>query len=61
MLRTIHVSITQNSNCSPCYCVAYCCVLPATLKTAELRRMHYYIVCDATNRTVFIMSSQSMI
>jgi len=32
-----------------------------SLTTAELRHRHYNIVCDVTNRTVFIMSSQWMI
>ena len=40
---------------------------PTALPTAvlpvycQLRHMHYSIVCDVTNRTVFIMSSQWMI
>jgi len=49
------------SNCSPSYCVAYCCSTATSLTTAELRHMHYNIVCDVTNRTVFILSSQWMI
>jgi len=37
----------------------YCCT--TSLTTAKLRHMHYHIVCDATNRTVLIMSSEWMI
>jgi len=36
-------------------------VCTTSLTTAELRHMHYNIVCYVTNRTVFIMSSQWMI
>jgi len=36
-----------------------CCT--TSLTTAELRHMHYNIVCDITNRTAFIMSSHCMI
>jgi len=32
-----------------------------SLTTAELRHMQCDIVCDVTNRTVFMMSSQWMI
>jgi len=52
-------TVTNTSNCYTSYYVAYCCT--TSLTTAELRHMQYNIVCDETNRTVFIMSSQSMI
>jgi len=35
--------------------------LTTSLTTAELRHMHDDIVCDVTNRTVFIMTSQWII
>jgi len=41
--------------------IAHLSTLTASLTTAEPRHMHYNIVCDVTNRTVFIMSSQWMI
>jgi len=60
LCKSITVAITRvYNNCSPSYCVAYCCA--TSLTTAELRHMHYNIVCDVTKRTVFIMSSQWMI
>jgi len=52
-------TVTNTRNCYTSYYVAYCCT--TSLTTAELRHMQYNIVCDVTNRTVFIMSSQSMI
>jgi len=35
--------------------------LATLVTTAELRHMQYNMICDVTNRTVFIMSAQWMI